>query len=272
MSDSDDRRDERAFDDPAHDEIRRLLADARVTDPIPADVSARLDATLASLREQAREEAGAPANVVPLRRRLGPALVAAAVIVVVGGGGVGIAQLAGSGTGGSADKAAGRSVAADEDGSGTTSGSAPQPADPESAPQVSGLAAKALPHLTTARFGQGVSRLMRTSYGTLDTRSPQPTTPQTDAPKALDNLAQGYLVPAAPPVTATPPSAATGDYLDRGALACAGPDVPDAVVWPASLDGALVALVFRPPTADAQVVEAWSCDGAALLASVTVPH
>jgi len=269
VSDSEDRLDERAFDDPAHDEIRRLLADARVTDPIPDDVAARLDATLASLREQSREEAAPPSSVVPLRRRIGRVLVAAAVVVVVGGGGVGIAQLAGSGSGGSADSAGSRSVAADEGGSGSkTSGGVPQPAAPET---VAGQVAKALPHLTTARFGQGVSRLMRTTYAALDTRAPKATTPQSDAPQDLDNLAEGYLAPSAPPVTAAPPSALTGDYLDR-AQTCVGPVAPDAVAVPASLDGALVALVFPPPTADAQVVEAWSCDGSSLLASTTVPH
>jgi hypothetical protein len=267
MSDSEDQLDEGAFDDPAHDEVRRLLAGARVTDPIPTEVAARLDATLASLRERSRPETDLPTTVVPLRRRISRVLVAAAVVVVVGGGGVGVAQLAGSGSD-SADKASSGSVAADEEGSGTTSGNAPQPATP----QLSGRAAKALPRLTTARFGQGVSRLMRTTYGTLDARSPKATTPQSDAPENLDGFVQGYLAPSAPPVTATPPSAVTGEFIDPGALTCAGPEAPDAIIWPASLDGALVALVFRPPTADAQLVEAWSCDGASLLASVTVPH
>jgi hypothetical protein len=74
----------------------------------------------------------------------------------------------------------------------------------------------------------------------------------------------------APPVTATPQGYASGD-TDSTAT-CAGPPVTEGVVLPATLDGAPVALVFRPPTATAQRVEAWTCDGATLLASASVPH
>jgi hypothetical protein len=42
------------------------------------------------------------------------------------------------------------------------------------------------------------------------------------------------------------------------------------VTYPATFDGTPVALVFRPPSATAQRVEAWSCDGATLLASASV--
>jgi hypothetical protein len=272
MSDSEDRRqdrldesalEKRAFDDPAHDEIRRLLSEARVTDAVPADVAARLDATLASLREERIADERAT-NVVQMRRRITRVLVAAAVVVVVGGGAVGIANLPRSGSGdsnASADSAGSRTL--DQ---GNAEKSAPQASSPSGVP---GAVAKALPRLTTARFGTGVSRLMRATYGTLDTRSPQGDTPQPPAASG-DQLVQGHLAPLAPPVTATP-TPAEGSLRDA-ALACPGPEAPDAVTWPARLDGALVALVFRPPTADAQVVEAWSCDGAALLASATVPH
>jgi hypothetical protein len=271
MSDSEDRRqdrpdesapDERAFDDPAHDEIRRLLSEARVTDPVPADVAARLDASLASLREERIAE-GRAANVVQLRRRITRVLVAAAVVVVVGGGAVGIANLPRTGSGDS-------NASADSAGSstldqGSAEKSVPQAPSPTGVP---GAVAKTLPRLTTARFGTGVSRLMRATYGTLDTRLPQGDTPQPAAPS--DQLVQGYLAPLAPPVTVAP-TPVDGSLRDD-ALACPGPEAPDAVTWPARLDGALVALVFRPPTAQAQVVEAWSCDGDTLLASATVPH
>ncbi|HEX7715646.1 MAG TPA: hypothetical protein VF416_00040, partial [Marmoricola sp.] len=58
--------DERDFDDPALDEVRRLLAGARATEGVPEDVAARLDATLASLREERSAEDGPAAPVVPL--------------------------------------------------------------------------------------------------------------------------------------------------------------------------------------------------------------
>src|SRR5690348_11365537 len=82
-----------SFEDPAHDEVRGLLADLGDVGPMPADVVARLDDVLAGL--------GSPAStggetVVPLRRRsrTGPRLLAAAAaVVVVAAGGVGLAQV-----------------------------------------------------------------------------------------------------------------------------------------------------------------------------------
>jgi hypothetical protein len=81
-------------DGPEADEIRRLLADARHTEPVPGDVAARLDRVLADLaasRSQTPSSEAAP--VVSLsahrRRRAAGLLVAAAAIVV---GGVAVAQ------------------------------------------------------------------------------------------------------------------------------------------------------------------------------------
>ena len=66
--------------------VRRLLAEARHDEPLPADLAARLDEVLAGLvagREEAEEPA--PATVVPLRRRRWPqVLVAAAAVTVLG--------------------------------------------------------------------------------------------------------------------------------------------------------------------------------------------
>ena len=51
--------DDPALDDPAFDDVRALLADLRVTAPVPADVAARLDATLDSLKaERPRRQIG----------------------------------------------------------------------------------------------------------------------------------------------------------------------------------------------------------------------
>lgn len=95
--------------------VRRLLADARHTAPVPPDVAARLDGVLADLRaELAADHAAAPqatrtAVVVPigsrrpwsLTRRLTTGLVAAAAVVVAG---VALPTLTG-GLGGSNDSA-----------------------------------------------------------------------------------------------------------------------------------------------------------------------
>lgn len=68
--------------DPTHtdagqtDAVRRLLADARETGPMPPEVAARLDAVLADLAA-----GGEPASVTPLRRRRWPRVVLAAAAV-----------------------------------------------------------------------------------------------------------------------------------------------------------------------------------------------
>ena len=80
--------------DPAQDErIRRLLADARHTEPMPEAVVARLDRVLAGLSDDRTERADRAdradrAEVVDLmarrRRTVGQLLVAAAAVVAVG--------------------------------------------------------------------------------------------------------------------------------------------------------------------------------------------
>lgn len=102
---------------PEIEAVRRLLADARHTEPMPDDVIARLDRALADLKQEPGDES--TATVVPLgdsqeidrqrrRRRAAGLLVAAAVIVV--GGFVAAQNLPGSGpntpAGGSAGSAA----------------------------------------------------------------------------------------------------------------------------------------------------------------------
>ena len=72
--------------------VRRLLADARHTEPIPDDVAARIDRALAD----AAAEPATVAPVVPLaerRRKAGRLLLAAAVVVV---GGVALGQVVGN--------------------------------------------------------------------------------------------------------------------------------------------------------------------------------
>lgn len=273
MNDQNPDADEPGFDDPASAWVRELLAESRVTEPVPADVAARLDATLASLQAErasdpAATAAPAPAVVVPLRRRIGPLLAAAAAVVVVVTGGVGIAQLARDGSGGS-DSA----VSADA-GASAGARTVPPGADqlgsalPDLKERSTGL-----PGLTTTTFAQDAARVMVTltdpdavtAGGAVPDATGSPEGGSTDAPEAYEApLAE------APPVTASPGRASTPDTADS--VACAGPEAADAVIVPATLDGAPVALVFRPPTAAAQRVEAWSCDGATLLASASVPH
>lgn len=66
--------------------VRRLLAEARHDEPLPAEVATRLDDVLAELiADRAVVEEPAPAVVVPFRRRRWPqVLVAAAAVTVIG--------------------------------------------------------------------------------------------------------------------------------------------------------------------------------------------
>lgn len=88
--------------------VRRLLAGARETAPMPDDVAARLDAVLADLAgttasapaDAAGEAEETPATVVPLRRRRWPRLVlAAAAVTAVGLGTVQVLDRTGGGLG-----------------------------------------------------------------------------------------------------------------------------------------------------------------------------
>lgn len=75
-------------------EVRRLLADARSDDPMPAHVAERLDRVLVGLAEESRQ--GAVTSLATRRRRVAQLLVAAAAVLVIG---VGVGQVVdGSGT------------------------------------------------------------------------------------------------------------------------------------------------------------------------------
>jgi len=267
----DPRHDELGFDDPEHAWVRDLLADARVTEPVPDDVAARLDATLSALQARrsgdlAASEPSRLAPVVPLRRRLGqrlgqrlgPALVAAAAVIVVIGGGIGLVRSAnhsGSSATVSADSAGSAAERRSESGQ-----------DSAKAPPAGGSAksARDIPELTTASFGPDAARVMQqVALSAALSDVPNQTT---RAPAPSDNVngtagTPGYTSESqalqAPPVTDTPRT----PFGVPESGPCHGPSVPGAVTLQALLDGARVALVFLPPTATGQEVQAWSCDG-----------
>jgi hypothetical protein len=274
--------DEPRFDDPAHAWVQDLLASTRDTGAVPDDVAARLDATLASLRAErvggadtsAADESGdggGSAAVVPLRRRIAPFLAAAAAVLVVAGGAVGVTRLGGGG--GSSNSSASSAGAASAEQGDRGSGAVKAPADRQSG---AATAARALPRLTRAAFAADAAAVMRnlSSAGAapdeLSATTPGPTEASPPAVTgSTDQRSPASRDATAPPVTSTP---GTPAMLAPVAAACPGPAVAGSVTVPATLDGEPVALVFRHPTAAAQRVEAWSCDGATLLASATVAH
>ncbi|MDN5893637.1 MAG: hypothetical protein L0H93_06375 [Nocardioides sp.] len=120
-----------------NEEVRRLLADARHEEPMPADVASRLDGVIADLGADLSTNRAAgpavdpepPASVTPLRRRskLPQALLAAAAVVAVG---FGITQVLPSGEDGAGDA-----------GSESPNSSSLSDDDPGAADQDSGAAA-----------------------------------------------------------------------------------------------------------------------------------
>ncbi|WP_459970081.1 hypothetical protein [Nocardioides pyridinolyticus] len=88
-----------SHDDPTDEQVRRLLADARHTEPVPSDVAERLDGVLADLRaDRPLRPAVTDLAAARRRRRVRTMLIAAAAVVVVG---LGVDQLRGMETSGS---------------------------------------------------------------------------------------------------------------------------------------------------------------------------
>jgi len=231
--------------------IRALLAELGSGpdgEPIPPEVEARLDDTLAMLvAERGRTGVSAdqhgdePAtdNVVPLRQRWLPrAAVAAAAVIVLGTGSVVVANLyTTSGTGQhSASDSAGESKVAPE--SGSDSGS------------DSSTGAAALPELSASSFANDVAILLE---GRASVSTPEGEAADEESPRKNRQNAK--------PV---PPGALTSQ-------ACPGPQVTDgAVPNLVRYDGRPAVLLIHPERAGRQVVEAWNCVGNRKLASTTI--
>jgi hypothetical protein len=95
------------------DQVRRLLADARHTEPLPPDVGERLDGVLADLRaERPIRPTVSDLAAARRRRRARTLLIAAAAVVVVG---LGVDQLRGIETSGDDAASSADAGAADSD-------------------------------------------------------------------------------------------------------------------------------------------------------------
>ncbi|WP_248579642.1 hypothetical protein [Nocardioides sp. InS609-2] len=223
--------------------VRRLLAEARHTDPVPADVAARLDRTLATLAEERRELHSS--TVVTLasrrRRRVTQLLVAAVAVVAVG---IGVAQVVSgmdtdlgmSTADDSADSGAGEAAEAPDQESQPLSPSAESRGDTggESAPDRNGAksALSALPRVDDATFDADAA----------DARARQGNTDATTAP---DDDSPGTLF---------------DGTCDRDAWG----DGERVLV---RYQGDRAALVFRPAPDGSQVVDLFACDGDDVLRS-----
>lgn len=226
---------------PEQERVRRLLAEARVEDPMPDDVAERLDRVLARLAD---EEGESPATVVDLahrrRRKAATLLVAAAAVVALG---VGVGNLvpggglSGDDSGSAADTAMGdlerNAAGADEDGSGALA--------PEGAFSTY-LAGGTTPRVRPDFFAEDVAGLRLAPAED----APDPESAPTDA----SGLASG---------------------AETSAFICDAAPYGEGRLLAVRYAGVPAVLAFRPAVGDTQVVDLLECGTAAILRSVTLP-
>lgn len=242
------------LDPGTEEQVRALLAEESAG-PMPADVAARLDETLAGLvaereAEQLSQERTATGAVVPLRPRWMPRIAAgAAAVIVLGLGGITLASNWGGASGSGSDSTASDAGA----GKSLQGETASEPPAQSGAGQDNSLTERQaarddLPRLQAASFPRDVQVLL----------SQRPALRGPAAAQERGDLAES-------PTPASPEQAPSAD------AACPGPTVANgATVTLALLDSTPVALVVRPPEGGKRLVEAWSCDGSRRLASTTV--
>lgn len=250
-----------AFDDSAYDDLRSLLADAKVSEPMPVEVADRLDAVLADLGAEK------PETVVPLRRRSRAGqrlLVAATVVGVLGVGGIGLSQVISS-QGGDDSGLSSASKAADDDAADAASGGQDQA---ESAPEAPGAVtvdsfdgSAAVPRLHSARFTADATRVL-SADGVVLNRLKELSAP-------TSGLANGYGTSPTPSPSLTPGSDNTRASQATG---CTPPLVVGATSYRILLDGKRATLVVHKAVDGKRLVQAWSCDAQKVLASATIDN
>lgn len=241
-------------------DIRRLLAEARHDEPIPADVVARLDAALGDLTRDDVITYGR-ATVTDLdaarrrRRNAGRLLLAAAAVVV---GGVAVGQSIG--TGGSDDMDAGSATAESGDSPRSTAADGDDAAGGETGTEDFGEAneppapAEAPDDLSAYLTDQLGSPLSFTS----------------------DNFAAEVQASLASPARVRREAAyaeldAVKQYAIEKLWTCPDGDYGDGAKLPAYYDEQEAVLVLRRPTAGIQRVDLLECGTAAVLQSVDLP-
>lgn len=244
---------------PEEEQVRRLLADARHTEPIPDEVATRLDRVLTDLageRRDAERTARSVAVAADLaaarRRRTARNLLVAAAAIVALGFGLNSVDLTVSGGdadgGGSSDAVAGDAApeAAQAERSGPDRDESPAPTSglESSEDELSGaLAHGAAPvRLSSDRFGAQVRRLHTTA---------RTITMNDSASASTDGLFS---------LTRTP--------LRSG---CSTRDWGEGLLVPVRYDGQLGAVIFRKASGETQVVDLFLCGSDEPARSITLP-
>jgi hypothetical protein len=245
--------------------VRRLLAEARHDEPMPAAVAGRLDEALAGLRGEvaapAREPVREPAGVTELssrRRRAGRLLLAAAAAVVVGVG-VGVVHdhlgaAGGSGSTTSASGArsplpssAGGGASGQSAGAGGAAGGAHTPAY---LPRSLGKPVR----LTPSRFAEQVRALRRS-----------------DAPHALSSHTDASQAVPSPGQAATNGLRSQPGHAAGAGSTCVPGGIRGAALVPVRYTRSPGILAFRTPSGDSQVVDLYLCGQDRPVRSVTLP-
>jgi hypothetical protein len=228
--------------DPAQEErVRRLLADARHTEPMPDDVVARLDAVLADLAEESAPSVTVVTSLDAARRRRGRGralLVAAAAVTVLGVGtpalmnaldGMGVASNDSAATGGAPEAATGEKGARDSSQGDVEPGAAGDQFQEAPSPAAASPPA--------ALSSQAFKAQVKKYAGDADAR-------------LRDGETQDYST-----TSACAPQQAWGS----GRL------------LPATYDGELGMLVYRAPRGDVQRVDLYLCGTRTPVRSVLIP-
>lgn len=229
--------------------VARLLADARVQEPMPPEVAARLDRVLEGMAgEHVLGPDEVPAPVVDLaarrRRRVVTLLAAAAAVVVAG---VGVGQLVDSQSGDDAD---GNSAveANDEAGGGADAEREPDAAVPDEA-QPSAAA----PPLTEDQVrALGEPKKMTAGSFAAQVRSLQ------DQPGVRTDASSGMM-------RGRDLAAPEMDF------SCGPADYGVGKLMAVRYNGMPAVLAYRPPKGDTQVVDLLQCGSGDLVRSTTIP-
>lgn len=232
---------------PEEEQVRRLLADARHAEPMPADVVDRLDGVLADLREGHHDDpvvrplrrSAADIAAADRRRRVRNWLAAAAAVVVVG---VGVNQVDWSGMSASedgGDAASSSDVAAENEAGGDNDGAEQAPSAAAEREKAQWQAARL--QLTADNFGDRVTQFR-----------------DGERAGALASEDSSHYLAESDTTSGYSPVCDVGDP---------GPGYRVSVKY----DGERAWLVFRKPEGDSQVVDLYVCGRDDPTRSITLP-
>ena len=223
-------------------EVRRLLAEARHDEPVPADVAARLDAALAGL---GRDDPGAPgvAPVIDLaahrRRRNAAAVLAGAAAVIVAGFAIGQVIDVGGSDNGDAGASSGDVAADRAESQGASADAVPRSlSSAEPSPSVPMPAGQPLLRLSSDHLERDLAR-------------------QLDQVRAADGSGGSPAASSFSAISCPPPTPGTRFGLGE--------------LFPALFDGKPAVVALRPPADGRRQADVLTCGTATTLQSVSLP-